>query len=100
VTPEQTRTLAKACGAAQRVYSDVASLARLTEALPLEIARQGVAVLEQLDLLRFHLREHTLRHIIEPPGKPPQRRKAPAATSTRRKAQTPPAKPTAKGKRR
>jgi hypothetical protein len=58
------RTLAKACGAAQRIYHGVALLARITSELPEQIAVQGNAVLEELDLLRFLLREETLRGAI------------------------------------
>jgi hypothetical protein len=60
----EPRQLAKACGAAQRVYQGVALLARITSELPNQIAVQGNAVLEELDLLRFLLREETLRGAI------------------------------------
>jgi hypothetical protein len=60
----EPRQLAKACGAAQRIYHGVTLLARITSELPGQIAVQGNAVLEELDLLRFLLREETLRGAI------------------------------------
>lgn len=96
------RQLAKACGAAQRAYQPVADMARITSVLSLHIARQGNVVLEELDLLRFYLREATLCSVIEPPeaasaaGTPG----APARARKPRSASKPPTKAKRKGKRR
>jgi hypothetical protein len=69
----ERRTLAKAAGLASRLSADVHSLVAQTSLLSLTIARQGVAVMEELDLLRFHLREATLRVAIgETKPLPPQ----------------------------
>lgn len=76
--PQSDRALAKACGAAQRAYRPVADLARLTDALPLKIARQGNAVLEELDLLRFYLHEATLEGVINPYAAPTAVKRVPA----------------------
>jgi hypothetical protein len=75
--------LAKACGAAQRVYLPTVALVHLTDQLPGEIRRTGIAVIEQLDLLRFFLREAQLKRVIDPPPapKPRKRRKRVAERS-------------------
>jgi hypothetical protein len=64
----ERRALAKAAGLASRLSDDVRLLVAQTSILSLTIARQGVAVAEELDLLRFHLREATLRAAIGEPG--------------------------------
>jgi len=64
----ERRALAKAAGLASRLSGDVHKLMACTSLLSLTIARQGVAVMEELDLLRFHLREATLRAAIGEPG--------------------------------
>jgi hypothetical protein len=88
------RTLGLTCGMAQRVYADVAKLAKLAGELGPAIALQGNAVLEELDLLRFLLREATLQAVIAPAGTlTPDRPQAP------RSASTAPAKPQAAGGR-
>lgn len=69
-TQSRDRVLAKACGAAQRTYAEAAKLVTLTAQLPGEIRRQGNAVIEELDLLRFRLREATLGAVIQPARKP------------------------------
>jgi hypothetical protein len=63
----ERRALAKATGLASRLAADVHTLVAQTSLLSLTIARQGVAVMEELDLLRFHLREATLRAAIGGP---------------------------------
>jgi hypothetical protein len=63
----ERRALAKAAGLASRLSGDVHALVACTSLLSLTIARQGVAVMEELDLLRFHLREATLRAAIGEP---------------------------------
>jgi hypothetical protein len=62
----EARSLAKLAGAAQRAYPAVADLYRMhtDDALPIEIRRGIVAVIEALDLLRFHIREATLGNIV------------------------------------
>jgi hypothetical protein len=64
--------LAKIAGAAQRAYPGVMELYRVTmanDALPIEIRRNAVAVIEAMDLLRFHIREATLDVIVKPKPK-------------------------------
>ena len=69
----EARALAKLAGAAQRAYPGVADLYRMhtDEALSIELRRGIVAVVEALDLLRFHIREATLNDIIRPPQRVP-----------------------------
>lgn len=97
---DPNRALAKAAGAAQRAYAPAVQLMAATQLVGGTIAAHGVAVVEALDLLRFYLREMTLRNIIEPaPQTRLQRPKRPAASVTARKVPPPPAKPTAAGKK-
>lgn len=65
--PPENRALAKAAGIASRMAEDARALVAQTSILSLTIARQGVAVMEELDLIRFHLREATLRVAIGEP---------------------------------
>jgi hypothetical protein len=60
------RALAKATGAAQRTSELVNALPKLCEFDPV-VLRQAWAVVEELDLLRFRLRDATLRSVIGPP---------------------------------
>lgn len=65
------RALAKLAGAAQRAYQPCADIYRVTsqdETLPVEIRRDAVAVIEALDLLRFHIREATLGVVVRGPS--------------------------------
>lgn len=63
------RALAKAAGLAARLAPDLAALMALTDQLELDVRRQGVALVEQMDLLRFYLREATLARVIGSPLK-------------------------------
>ena len=100
--PSNARQLAKACGAATRAYQPVCDLVKLTSEMPLQIARQGNAVLEELDLLRFYLREATLRGVIDATQAPLERAVQPAGIATPAKAQKPrrASRPPAKAKRK
>lgn len=85
------RALAKAAGIASRIAPALHDLMAI-EGLPLAVRRQVVAVVEETDLLRFHLREATLAAAIGPPLKPdrpsrmikPKPRKAKAKRQARR----------------
>jgi len=87
----ERRALAKAVGITSRLSDDVRTLVAQTALLSLTIARQGNAVVEELDLLRFHLREATLRAAIGEPVEmvetkllPPQDRPQAPGKHTRR----------------
>ncbi|HYM25271.1 MAG TPA: hypothetical protein VEU08_18770, partial [Vicinamibacterales bacterium] len=67
----EARTLAKAAGAAQRLAGPASALARLAEDLSLPIQIQANAVVEELDLLRFYLREALLAGVIAAQAAPP-----------------------------
>jgi hypothetical protein len=73
---DDARALAKLAGAAQRAYPGVAGLYRMhtDESLPIELRRGIVAVIEALDLLRFHIREATLNDVIRGPRRVPVKR--------------------------
>lgn len=62
----EPRTLALAAGAATRAYTEVKALVKHTDTMPPPIAVQGRVIIEELDLLRFYLREQTLLGVIEP----------------------------------
>jgi len=67
----EPRSLAKLAGAAQRIAEPMSALQRIAETGDVEmmIRRQALAVVEEYDLLRFYLRESTLRGAIEPPAR-------------------------------
>jgi hypothetical protein len=67
----EPRALALMAGAAQRLADGMSTLQRLAETgdAELMICRQAIAVVEEYDLLRFYLREATLRGVIEPPAR-------------------------------
>ena len=67
----EARTLAKAAGAAQRLAGPASALARLADDLSLPIAIQANAVVEELDLLRYYLREALLAGVIAAQAAPP-----------------------------
>ena len=58
------RDLAHAAGATARASDPVNALPRAVATLPLNIRRQANAVVEELDLLRFLLREAALERAI------------------------------------
>jgi hypothetical protein len=76
------RALARAAGAAQRAYGPVTLMVAASAVCGGTIALHGTAVIEALDLLRFYIREETLRGIIEPPMKWP----GPIKRAVKRKA--------------
>ena len=104
---KQGATLARMCGLGQRIYADVATLAKLGAELGPPVAMQALALLEELDLLRHYMREATLHGVIEAPQRfqapgappPPPKPKAPrrpppgaqAAGGKARAAKLPPA---------
>ena len=67
----EPRSLAKLAGTAQRLAEGMSALQRIAETGDVEmmIRRQALAVVEEFDLLRFYLRESTLRGAIEPPAR-------------------------------
>jgi hypothetical protein len=66
----EPRSLAKLAGTAQRIAEGMSALQRIAETgdVELMIRRQALAVVEEYDLLRFYLRESTLRGAIEAPA--------------------------------
>jgi hypothetical protein len=64
----EPRALAKMAATAQRLAEGMSALQRIATDGGVEpvLARQTIAVVEEYDLLRFRLREATLRGVIEP----------------------------------
>jgi hypothetical protein len=64
----EPRALAKLAAAAQRIAEGMSAMQRIAEqgGVELAVARQTIAMVEEYDLLRFRLREATLRGVIEP----------------------------------
>jgi hypothetical protein len=80
------RGLALLSATALRLANGINALQRLAEGGDCEtlLSRQAMAVVEEYDLLRYHLRESTLRAVIEPrPAvEAPAAKQAPAARKT------------------
>ena len=66
----EPRSLAKLAGTAQRLAEGMSALQRIAETgdVELTICRQAIVVVESFDLLRFYIRQSTLRGAIEPPA--------------------------------
>jgi hypothetical protein len=64
----EPRALAKLAAAAQRCAESMSAMQRIATdgRVELAVARQTIAMVEEYDLLRFRLREATLRGVIEP----------------------------------
>jgi hypothetical protein len=107
----ESRTLAKLAATAQRMAEGMNALQHTVNNGPCSgtVARQAIAVVEEFDLLRFHIREATLRRAILPaepepaPATGPATARAavalaikPAKRASPRSARKPPAKGKAK----
>jgi hypothetical protein len=89
----EPRTLARMAATTQRIAEGISVLQRLATDGGVEtvLARQTIALVEEFDLLRFRLREATLRGVIEPaaaamPARiaaPPVARKSPASAQAK-----------------